>query len=170
MAARCPLFDAAHARGRLTGRHTQTVRLTPLLCVIHCQHPNLCLLEIPSEPVLQRLRESYRIDALSETGCDLNHKRPTPDRDRKTSETESSGDSVPAAAQRLVSRNQGRIRRRYVRSDDAGHRLLGWRRLFRRCDAEWGGSLGNPYRARDACGCVGSNRRTRTGRGADGAR
>src|SRR6266852_5303489 len=38
--ARCPLFDAAHADGRLTGRHTQTVRLTPLLCVIHCQHPN----------------------------------------------------------------------------------------------------------------------------------
>src|ERR1700693_2322765 len=43
----------------------------------------------------------------------------------------SSDDGVRAAAQRLVSRNPGQIRRTDVRSDDASY-LLGWRRLFRR--------------------------------------
>src|ERR1039458_6187246 len=88
----------------------------------------------------------------------------------KHSDTESSGDGVPAAAQPLVSRNPGRIRRRGVRSDDAGHRPVGWRRLFRFWAAGLGAGPDNPYRAIDACECVGNSRRTRKELGAGGAR
>src|SRR5208337_4307962 len=57
-------------------------------------------------------------------------------------------------AQGLVRRNPRRIRRRGVRSDGASQRVLEWRRLFRRCDAESPESRGNPCRATDVFGCV----------------
>ena len=41
----------------------------------------LSLLEIPSEADIERPRIANEVIRLSETGSDLNHKRPTSDRD-----------------------------------------------------------------------------------------
>jgi len=60
---------------------------------------------------------------LSGTGCDLNHKQRTSTIEIDPTDTEIVRRRVPTAAQRLASRNPERIRRRGVRSDDAGRHL-----------------------------------------------
>lgn len=62
------------------------------------------------------------------------------------------------------------VRRRDVRSDGDARRLAELRSPRRSSAVGWGGHPGSLCRAKDGCESGDSSRRTRTGRGADGAR
>ena len=69
-----------------------------------------------------------------DTGCELNFIWPNmaaPGSRSKTSDKDSSGAGVRTTSNNIGEQEMGRIRRRDVRSGDAGHRLAGWRRLSR---------------------------------------
>ena len=83
----------------------------------------LSLLKISSEPEFERLR-GISIESIrsGEGGCNPNVKPIGPGSEIEEPPIHGSSDGgVAAAAQPLVSRKQGRIRRRDVRSGDAGH-------------------------------------------------